>query len=157
MNKDSAIFIFNRDCASIRFSIVAEEWPIDKFIKEIGITPTESYKKGDAYSRGVRKLSRFETVWSLHTGDVFLRYEEDEDKKIFDSIIVPLQPKINVINEYRKKYNLTCIFFVHYNFYDAQTPGMRIDPSVIAFANSIGAIIDVYIDNETLLDNQKKY
>lgn len=45
----------NKDTAFIQFSIVADEWPIDKFTEELGIKPTEAYKKGDSYIRGKRK------------------------------------------------------------------------------------------------------
>ncbi|MBD8027509.1 DUF4279 domain-containing protein [Ureibacillus sp. Re31] len=88
------------------------------------------------------------------TGTVELLYDDDEDKQIFESLIAPLKSKIALINKYRKQYHLTCIFFVHYIFYDAQTPGMRLDPSVISFANSMEAIIDVYIDNELTLEEE---
>lgn len=52
----------NKDTAFIQFSIVADEWPIDRFTEELGIKPTEAYKKGDPYIRGKRKSTRFETV-----------------------------------------------------------------------------------------------
>lgn len=154
MNKDLATIVFNRDVASISFSIVADEWPIDKFTKEIGLIPTESYKRGDGYIRGKRQSARFETVWSLKK-EVFLRNTEDEDKIIIESLIAPLKPKIDVINEYREKFHLTCIFFIHYIFYGAQTPGIRLDSSIISFANSIQAIIDVYIDNKQLFETEE--
>lgn len=159
MNKDSVTFFFNRDQAYIRFLIGVDDevWPIDKFTEEIGITPTEAYKTGDVFKRGDRNLTRYATCWSIATGDVFLRYADNEDEKIFESLIEPLQSKVELINEYRKKYNLTCIFFIHYKFFDAQTPGMRLHPSVISFANSVEAIIDVYIDNEQSLQNQRNF
>lgn len=159
MNKDSATFFFNKDQAYIRFLIGVDDevWPIDKFTKEIGVTPTEAYKTGDVYKRGSRSLTRYATVWSIDTGDVFLRYEEEESKKIIESLIAPLKSKVDLINEYREKYNLVCIFFIHYKFFDAQTPGMRLHPSVISFANNVEAIIDVYIDNEKSLDTQSNF
>ncbi|WP_056832003.1 DUF4279 domain-containing protein [Psychrobacillus sp. FJAT-21963] len=138
-----------KDCAFIRFSLVADEWPIDAFTTEIGILPTEAYKIGDDYIIGTRQRKRFETVWSLESGEMKLHFEEDMDKDLFESLIAPLRTHIKLINAYKEKYQLTCIFFVHYNFYNAQTPGMRLDPTIIAFAHSIGAIIDIYIDNET--------
>lgn len=147
----------NKDTAFIQFSIVADEWPIDKFTEELGIKPTEEYKKGDSYIRGKRKSTRFETVWEIDTGMVELLYDDDEDKQIFESLIAPLKSKIELINNYRKQYHLTCIFFVHYIFYDAQTPGMRLDPSVISFANNIEAIIDVYIDNKLTLEDEELF
>ena len=101
-----------------------------------------------------RKFLLKETSFAYKTGDVFLRYEDNEDEKLFESLIESLQSKVELINEYRKKYNLTCIFFIHYKFLDAQTPGMRLHPSVISFANNVEAIIDVYIDNEKSLQNQ---
>ncbi|MBD8027508.1 DUF4279 domain-containing protein [Ureibacillus sp. Re31] len=38
---------------------------MDKFTEELGIKPTETYKKGDPYIRGKRKSTRFETVWEI--------------------------------------------------------------------------------------------
>jgi hypothetical protein len=139
----------------IRFSIVADVWPIEAFTTEIGINPTEAYKIGDNYIRGTSQSKRFETVWSLESGEMKLEYKDNEDRELFESLIAPLRPHIKLINEYKEKYQLTCIFFVHYNFYNAQTPGMRLDPSIIAFAHSIGAIIDIYIDNETDRDDEE--
>ena len=144
-----------RDCVFIRFSIVADVWPIEAFTTEIGINPTEAYKIGDNYIRGTSQSKRFETVWSLESGEMKLEYKDNEDRELFESLITPLRPHIKLINEYKEKYQLTCIFFVHYNFYNAQTPGMRLDPSIIAFAHSIGAIIDIYIDNETDRDDEE--
>jgi hypothetical protein len=144
-----------RDCVFIRFSIVADVWPIEAFTTEIGINPTEAYKIGDNYIRGTSQSKRFETVWSLESGEMKLEYKDNEDRELFESLIAPLRPHIKLINEYKEKYQLTCIFFVHYIFYNAQTPGMRLDPSIIAFAHSIGAIIDIYIDNETDWDDEE--
>lgn len=142
------------DYVFIRFSLVADEWPIEAFTTEIGIIPTEAFKIGDNYIRGTRQRKRFETVWSLESGEMKLDYEENMDSE-FEFLIAPLGPHIKLINEYKEKYQLTCIFFVHYNFYNAQTPGMRLDPSVIAFAHSIGATIDIFIDNETDWDDEE--
>ena len=142
------------DCVFIRFSLVADEWPIEAFTTEIGLTPTEAFKIEDNYIRGTRQRKRFETVWSLEFGEMKLDYEENMDSE-FEFLIAPLIPHIKLINEYKEKYQLTCIFSVHYNFQNAQTPGMRLDPSVIAFAHSIGATIDIFIDNETDWDDEE--
>ncbi|MEO4054349.1 DUF4279 domain-containing protein [Solibacillus sp. CAU 1738] len=136
-----------KDIVSIRFSLVADEWPIDKFTEEIGIVPTEAYKIGDKYIRGTRERKRFETVWELESGIMKISYTENEEKEFFESVINPLRPHIQLINEYKEKYHLTPIFFAHYIFYWAQTPGVRLHPEIITFAHQIGAIMDVYIDN----------
>lgn len=98
-----------RDCVFIRFSIVADVWPIEAFTNEIGINPTEAYKIGDSYIRGTRQSKRFETVWSLESGEMKLHYEVNMDSE-FESLIAPLRPHIKLINEYKEKYQLTCIF-----------------------------------------------
>lgn len=135
-----------KDSVQIRFSLVADEWPIDEFTEKIGITPTELYKIGDTFIRGSREMKRFETVWSLKSSEMKIAYEEDEDKYFFESIIAPLRPHIELINKYKEKYQLTPIFFANYWFYWAQTPGVRLHPEIITFAHQIGAIIDVYIN-----------
>lgn len=136
-----------KEVVSIRFSLVADEWPIDKFTEEIGIVPTEAYKIGDKFIRGTREQKHFETVWQLESGNMKINYSEDEDKDFFESVIYPLQPHIKLINLYKEKYRLTPIFFAHYRFYWAQTPGVRLHPEIITFSHQIGAIMDIYIDN----------
>ena len=148
--EDVALITFNRDVAYIRFSIVAEEWPIDQFTRQLGVIPTQAYKKGDSFIRGKRKQTRFETVWTIEK-EFYKRYEDHEDSNQIESLIEPLKSKIELINNYKKAYDLTCIFFIHHIFYDTQTPGIRLEPNILSFANSIGAIIDVYIDNEETL------
>ncbi|QFF98649.1 DUF4279 domain-containing protein [Psychrobacillus glaciei] len=85
----------------------------------------------------------------MESGEMAMRYGEGADKRFFESVIVPLKSHVKLINAYKEEHNLTCIFFVHYNFYNAQTPVMRLDPTIITFAHSTGAIIDIYIDNES--------
>lgn len=132
-----------KDIARVEFTLYGDEWPVEAFTEEIGIEPARCYKKGDAFKNG---FSRFETVWSIQTGDMKLRYEADEDRKLFEMLIDQLRPHAGLINKYREKYQLNAAFFTHYSFYWAQTPGMRIESEVIAFAYEIGAYIDVYID-----------
>lgn len=135
-----------KDSVQIRFSLVADEWPIDEFTEKIGITPTELYKIGDTFIRGSREMKRFETVWSLKSSEMKIAYEEKEDKYFFEPIIAPLRPHIELINKYKEKYQRTPIFFANYWFYWAQTPGVRLHPEIITFAHQIDAIIDVYIN-----------
>ncbi|WP_431028955.1 DUF4279 domain-containing protein [Lysinibacillus sp. LZ02] len=137
-----------KDTAYIRFTLVADEWPVDEFTQKIGIQPTESYKLGDKYMRGYYERARFETVWELKTERMKINYEIGEDKAFFEKIMNQLRPHIELINEYKHQYKLTPLFFAHYSFYWAQTPGMRIEPEVIEFAHQIGAYIDVYIDKD---------
>lgn len=101
---------------------------------------------GDKYIRGTREAKRFETVWTLESKNMNINYVEDEDKVFFESVIKPLRSHIQLINEYKEKYNLTPIFFAHYRFFWAQTPGVRLHPDIITFAHQIGAILDIYID-----------
>ena len=153
MQRENVTITFNLDKALIRFNIVADEWPVDLFTKEIGIIPTEAYKKGDPFLRGNKSVKRFETVWSLEK-EFYLRYEDNEDEKIIEYLFEPLKSKVAIINEYRKKYKLTCLLFIHYQYYNASTPGIRLSPNVISFANSINAMIDVYIDNTEVWVNE---
>lgn len=69
------------DYVFIRFSLVADEWPIEEFTTEIGISPTEAFKIGDNYICGTRQSKRFETVWSLETGEMELDNEQNRDSE----------------------------------------------------------------------------
>lgn len=79
-NADMGVTYLKADCVFIRFSLVADEWPIEAFTTEIGLTPTEAFKIGDNYIRGTRQRKRFETVWSLESGEMkmvnFVRKKE---------------------------------------------------------------------------------
>lgn len=132
-----------KDIVRVEFTLYGDDWPVEAFTEEIGIKPTTCYKKGDTYKPD---FSRFETVWSIQTEDMKIRYKEEEDREFFETIIRQLRPHIPLINKYRAKYQLEAKFFALYSFYWAQTPGMRVEPEVITFAHEIGAYIDVYID-----------
>lgn len=142
-----------KDTVQIRFSLAADEWPIDEFIEKIGDIATETYKNGDIFVRSTREMQRFETVWTIKSEVMKIEYAGDEDMQFFESIIAPLRPHIELINHYKEKYQITPIFFAHYRFYWAQTPGMRLYPEIITFAHQIGAIIDVYLDK--IIDDEE--
>ena len=127
--------------------MIGEVWDIDSFLKEMPIKPTESYKLGDEYVLSNQKLRhRIETVWNLtieHKTVHDHHYEE-----IYHPIFKALDQQAKTIIKYKELYNLTCLISIRCDYHKVQTPGIRLDSSIINFANKVGAIIDIYIYND---------
>lgn len=138
----------------ISFSMYADEWPADRFTEESGIVPTEVIYGGKENSR-IKNQRYIETVWTIETVAVPDQFTENEEVSLFEQLFTQLRPKIELINQYRAEFNVSCVFFVHYLNYSAQTPGLRLSKKVIAFMAKIGAMVDVYIDNEANWEDEE--
>ena len=125
----------------VYFSMFADEFPLDAVTKQLGIEPTESYKKGDI----IKKISPTEnyvrsyTRWKLSTG-----YQESLDVgEQMDMIIDQIGDKSAIINDLKKQFGLDCRFTIVIIMNNGYTPGLYLDQSIIAFANSINADFDI--------------
>ena len=125
----------------VYFSMFADEFPLDAVTKQLGIEPTESYKKGDI----IKKISPTEnhvrsyTRWKLSTG-----YQESLDVGgQMDMIINQIGDKSAVINDLKKQFGLDCRFTIVIIMNNGYTPGLYLNQSIIAFANSINADFDI--------------
>ncbi len=125
----------------VYFSMFADEFPLDAVTKQLGIEPTESYKKGDI----IKKISPTEnhvrsyTRWKLSTG-----YQESLDVGgQMDMIIDQIGDKSAVINDLKRQFGLDCRFTIVIIMNNGYTPGLYLDQSIIAFANSINADFDI--------------
>ena len=125
----------------VYFSMFANEFPLDAVTKQLGIEPTESYKKGDI----IKKISPTEnhvrsyTCWKLSTG-----YQESLDVgEQMDMIIDQIGDKSAIINDLKRQFELDCRFTIVIKMNNGYTPGLYLDQSIIAFANSINADFDM--------------
>lgn len=66
-------------CSNTRsyFILYGEDFPLEEFTKEIGITPTDAYRKGDEYRRGKNKHISGVTAWLLETDYVMTDFPEE--------------------------------------------------------------------------------
>ena len=125
----------------VYFSMFADDFPLDAVTKQLDIEPTESYKKGDI----IKKISPTEnhvrayTRWKLSTG-----YQESLDVgEQMDMIINQIGDKSAIINDLKKQFGLECRFTIVIIMNNGYTPGLYLDQSIIAFANSINADFDI--------------
>lgn len=125
----------------VYFSMFADEFPLDAVTKQLDIEPTASYKKGDI----IKKISPTEnhvrsyTCWKLSTG-----YQETLDvSEQMNTIIDQIGDKSSIINDLKRKFGLECRFTIVIIMNNGYTPGLYLDQSIIAFANSISADFDM--------------
>ena len=123
----------------VYFSMFADEFPLDAVTKQLDIEPTESYKKGDI----IKKISPIEnhvrayTCWKLSAG-----YQESLVGEQMDMIIDQIGDKSAIINELKRQFGLECRFTIVIIMNNGYSPGLYLDKSIIAFANSINADFD---------------
>ena len=125
----------------VYFSMFADEFPLEMVTKHLGIEPTDSFKNGDI----IKKISPTEnyvrsyTCWKLSTG-----YQESLDvSEQMDMIIAQIGNKSAIINNLKKQFGLDCRFTIVIIMNNGFTPGLYLDQSIIAFANSINADFDI--------------
>ena len=125
----------------VYFSMFADEFPLEMVTKHLGIEPTDSFKNGDI----IKKISPTEnyvrsyTCWKLSTG-----YQESLDvSEQMDMIIDQIGNKSAIINNLKKQFGLECRFTIVIIMNNGFTPGLYLDQSIIAFANSINADFDI--------------
>ena len=119
----------------------ADEFPLENVTEQLGIEPTESFKNGDI----IKKISILKimleayTCWKLSTG-----YQESLDVgQQIDMIIDQIGDKSAIINELKRQFGLECRFTIVIIMNNGYTPGLYLDQSIIAFANSINADFDI--------------
>jgi hypothetical protein len=123
----------------VYFSMFADEFPLDVVTKQLDIEPTESYKKGDIIKKisPIKNHVRAYTCWKLSTG-----YQESLVGEQMDMIIDQIGDKSAIINELKRQFGLECRFTIVIIMNNGYSPGLYLDKSIIAFANSINADFD---------------
>lgn len=123
----------------VYFSLFGDTFPLDYVTEKLGITPSNTYRKGDIIPNRSATLFRKETSWDLDTG-----YQESLDvNEQLQQIITPLRKKVSIINEIKKIYSVECKFFIVVEIEEGNTPGLYLDTAVINFASNIEAAFDI--------------
>lgn len=106
----------------VYFSMFADEFPLEMVTKQLGIEPTESYKKGDI----IKKISPTEnhvrcyTCWKLSTG-----YQESLDVGDQVNLIInQIGGKALIINDLKRRFGLECRFTIVIIINNGYTPGL---------------------------------
>lgn len=145
------VIVLSKSYATVYFSIWGENFPVELFTKEVGINPTEFYYKGDEYIRGETVRVRNISTWDFYSNSQKIL---DGSEQI-DCIINTLSSAVEVINRFKKQYNLQCQFSIVLHFSEYQTPGLHLDYKHVQFAEAIGASFDIDIYNISDSEGEK--
>ena len=128
-----------RTKVKVCFSIFGDTFPLDYVTEKLGITPSDTYRKGDIIPNRSTTQFRKETSWDLDTG-----YQESLDvNEQLQQIITQLRNKVSIISEIKKTYSVECKFFIIVIMEEGHTPAFYLDKDVINFASSIEAEFDI--------------
>jgi hypothetical protein len=131
--------IFDKTQVMVYFSLFGDEFPINKVTERLGITPTETYKRGDLIPNRSFAHYRKETSWDLGTVYTVSLDVNDQLQQILDK----LQDKSSIINEIKENYSIECKFFIVIRIEKGNTPALYLKKDIIKFASSIEAEFDV--------------
>ena len=128
------------------FTLFGEDFPLEEFTREIGIIPTEAYRKGEVFIRGKTKHVRFETAWEYGVDYKLTDYPEEQ----IHNIVNTLYNSIEVIKKYVDNYNLRCKLVTVVCFNCQQTRGLVMNNKAIEFANQVNGEFefDIYNNND---------
>ena len=117
------------------FVLYGDDFPLDDFIKDIGIIPTEAYRKDEEFIRCKNKHPRYEKAWKFETDYVMTDFPEELIHKVADTLF----NSVDIIIYYKEKYNLECKVMTVVNFKSSQTRGIGINTRLIEFAYKVKA------------------
>lgn len=120
----------------VEFSIYGENFDIKEVSDKLGMTPDESWIKGDRINN--QNITRKETCWSINTG-----YQESLDINVqLDEIISKIGSKREILVQIQKKLLVECKFDIVIKIENNQSPAIYLERDKIAFANIIQAEFD---------------
>ncbi len=124
------------------FCVFGDNFPLDEFTQKIAITPTETRTKGELYTIGKTQHESYTTSWTYELDD---QLTSDPTLQIYELIDI-FTNKVNIINHFKKKYNLKCKIAVILVF--PETSGLFINQKLIKFAYDTNSEydIDIYRD-----------
>ncbi|GAA0332868.1 DUF4279 domain-containing protein [Morganella psychrotolerans] len=131
----------NKTTVKAEFSIYGDDFNPDEITELLGISPMEVNLKGTI--NGTRKRPSTETNWSIYT-----RKEESYDvKEQTRKIISILNDKVIILNEIKKKYNISFMLSLLIEVENGEKPAIYWTPETNYFLGSIGAesSVDIYI------------
>ncbi|WP_339171349.1 DUF4279 domain-containing protein [Solibacillus sp. FSL R5-0691] len=120
-----------------------EDFPLEEFTREIGIIPTEAYKKGEEVIRGKTKHIRFETAWEYGLDYKMTNYPEEQ----IHTIVNILYNSIDIIKKYVDTYNLKCKLVTVVCFNREPTRRLVMNNKAIEFANRVNGEFEFDIYN----------
>jgi len=130
----------------VYFDIYGEEFPLEEFTKDMRISPIRTTKKGQRYpqEREEAPLAR-ETSWAYGMEEMTVTVDPEIQ---FNWLVDQLTEKIEIINSYRKQYNLSCKLVAVIEYTNESNRGFALNKRFISFANVIGAWFDsdIYIE-----------
>ncbi|WP_449622910.1 DUF4279 domain-containing protein [Robertmurraya sp. Marseille-Q9965] len=118
------------------FNIIGDEYDIEVISEQLGIEPTNYYKKGDKILN--KEIQRKETCWSISSGYQISLDINDQLEKILSII----KPKRKILNKLREQYKLDYKFIIVIRVEENQSPAIYLENEVIEFANNIKADFD---------------
>ncbi len=130
----------NKNEGKVYFAFDGKDFNPHDITDFLGIQPTKIRLKGELPSGKLPKYSS----WILSTENIVNEYID-----VFDmatSLVKRLKPKINLINDVRKKFNVTTRLEVVLLFSvdeDVSTPAIGFETETIEFLGKIGAHIDI--------------
>lgn len=124
------------------FCIYGDDFSVDKFTQEMEITPTTTRNQGEIFMKGTTKHVSYTTDWVYETGDQLTNNPLIQ----LHELVGPLNKKIDVINHYKKKFNLQSQIVIVIRFTEYQTPGLHFDHKLIKFAYETNSpySVDIY-------------
>ncbi|MFJ7698735.1 DUF4279 domain-containing protein [Lysinibacillus fusiformis] len=124
------------------FCLFGDNFPLEEFTQKIGITPTETRKKGEFYTIGKTQHESYTTSW---TYEIDFQLTSDPTLQINELIDIFMN-RVNIINRFKKEFNLKCKIAVILVF--PETSGLFINQKLIKFAYDTNSEydIDIYRD-----------
>jgi len=137
------------DNSYVYFALTGDNFDTDEVTNRLGITPTDSWKKGD---KGQFKPILEFASWRLSTdkGQEYLQID-----KLVDEIVSKLFDKIEIINDLKRQFQLNSVLeivlYIDTNE-DSSTPALGHDLRTIEFLYRTGTTtdVDIYRFNSTI-------
>lgn len=122
----------------VYFQLLADDFLIEDVTHRLGLTPTETFKRGDKSSYSSRP--REYTSWSLGTG-----YQSSVDvNDQLQPIIAQLRGKETILDDIYDTYDdMQARFIIVIVMEEGQTPALVFDLETIQFAHRIRAEFDI--------------
>ncbi len=133
----------------VYFALTGDNFDTDEVTNRLGITPTDSWRKGD---KGQFKPILGFTSWILSTDKGQEYFQID---KLVDEIIFKLFDKIEIINDLKREFQLNSVLeivlYIDTNE-DSSTPALGHDLRTIEFLYRTGTTtgVDIYRFNSTI-------
>lgn len=121
------------------FNIKGDDFPLEIVTELLGITPTNTMKKGALRDSNFPEYPYRFTSWSYGTDYV----ETLDVGNQLLPVLNEFRDKIDIINEIQSTYNVTCIIVIVPEIYDGRAPGIVFDKDTIEFAYRVNASIEI--------------